>query len=223
MVGGILLRRVGAAAARPYLPPKDIAARSKGLTAELAATDRLLEAYAHDRRPGAAYLHLTLAPWQARRMLGLPPSVDACVFNLDGVLVGSAALHLAAWTETFDEFISRRIERTGGRFAPFNPRTDYPVISTASRAWMASARFSRRAGSGSPRAGWTILPARRRSTGSPTARTRALRRRLDEQGLTAFEGSRRYLETARDAELRCAVISASANTNAIVERSGLAG
>ena len=42
------------------------------------------------------------------------------------VLIGSAAIHTAAWTETFDEFISRRVERTGARFAPFNPRVDYP-------------------------------------------------------------------------------------------------
>ena len=41
--------------------------------------------------------------------------------------------------------------------------------------------------------------------------------------MNAYEGSRRYLEAAREAGLRCAVVSASANTGPILERAGLAG
>jgi beta-phosphoglucomutase-like phosphatase (HAD superfamily) len=37
----------------------------------------------------------------------------------------------------------------------------------------------------------------------------------------AFDGSRRFLELAREADLRCAVVSAGPNTRAILERSGL--
>jgi HAD superfamily hydrolase (TIGR01509 family) len=47
--------------------------------------------------------------------------------------------------------------------------------------------------------------------------------RLDDHGVTAFEGSRRYLQIARDAGIECAVVSASANTQTILERCGLAG
>jgi HAD superfamily hydrolase (TIGR01509 family) len=50
----------------------------------------------------------------------------------------------------------------------------------------------------------------------------ALVRRIDAQGVRAFEGSRRYLLTARDAGVRRAVVSASANTGMILERAGLA-
>ena len=56
-------------------------------------------------------------PWETRRVLGLRPEVEACVFNLDGVLVDSAALHAAAWQEAFDELITERWERTGGLYA----------------------------------------------------------------------------------------------------------
>jgi len=214
--------RMALRAARPYLPPQELAAHSKRLSAELAATDALLEAFAREEHPGSPYLHLTLAPWEARRLLGLPPSVDACVFNLDGVLVGSASLHLAAWTETFDEFISRRIERTGGRFAPFNPRTDYyehihgkPRLDGV-RAFLATRGI--RLPEGVP----DDAPGTETVHGLANRKNEALRRRLRAQGLSAFDGSRRYLETARDAELRRAVVSASANTDEILERTGLA-
>ena len=46
----------------------------------------------------------TFSPWDARRLLGLPAGVDARVFNLDGVLIGSASIHMAVWTETFDQY-----------------------------------------------------------------------------------------------------------------------
>jgi beta-phosphoglucomutase-like phosphatase (HAD superfamily) len=48
-----------------------------------------------------------------------------------------------------------------------------------------------------------------------------LRRRLRHEPVRGFDGSIRFLELAHEAELSCAVVSASANTNAILERAGL--
>jgi beta-phosphoglucomutase-like phosphatase (HAD superfamily) len=59
--------------------------------------------------------------------------------------------------------------------------------------------------------------------GLANRKNEALLRLLDERGLTAFEGSRRYLQFARDAGIRCAVLSASANADTILARSGLSG
>lgn len=144
------------------------------------------------------------------------------MFNLDGVLIGSAALHVAAWAETFDEFISARIERTGGQFAPFNPLGDYPSHIHGKprlegvRAFLASRGISLPAGDpGDP-------PGTETVHGLANRKSAALTRRLDEQGVTAFQGSRRYLEAARDAGVHRAVVSASANTQTILDRAGLA-
>ncbi len=41
-------------------------------------------------------------------MLGLPDSIRACLFDLDGVLTRTATVHFAAWKRTFDEFLRRR-------------------------------------------------------------------------------------------------------------------
>jgi HAD superfamily hydrolase (TIGR01509 family) len=45
---------------------------------------------------------------------------------------------------------------------------------------------------------------------------------LEQRGVRAFDGVRHYLELARDAGLRCAVVSASAHTGEMIEMSGLA-
>ena len=50
----------------------------------------------------------------------------------------------------------------------------------------------------------------------------AVQRKIREEGVKVFEGSRRYLEAARDAGLRRAVVSSSANTKEVVEVTGLA-
>src|SRR6266511_3069932 len=109
-----------------YLPANELRDRGGRLAVERDLTTELLQALARDEHDSSEISPLGVSRWEARELLGLPAGVDACVFNLDGVLIGSAAIHAAAWTETFDEFISRRIDRTGGRFAPFNQRIDYP-------------------------------------------------------------------------------------------------
>ena len=58
-------------------------------------------------------------------VLGLPTTVKACLFDLDGVLTQTAAVHNAAWRATFDEFLQDRSGKTGEPFVPFDPEADY--------------------------------------------------------------------------------------------------
>lgn len=204
------------------LPPDEIREHTQLLAQERTQTARLLEALARNEHTDQSFLHLLLPTREARRLVGLPADVVACVFNLDGVLVGSAAAHAAAWRETFDEFLSRRVERTHGSFAPFRPEVDYrthlhgrPRLDGV-RAFLASRGM--RLPEGDP----TDPPDAETVHGLANRKNAALLRRIERQGLTAFEGAREYLETARDAGLRCAVVSASANTDTILAQTGLA-
>ncbi|MBV9595665.1 MAG: hypothetical protein JOZ87_02305, partial [Chloroflexi bacterium] len=53
-------------------------------------------------------------------MLGLPETIRACLFDLDGVLTQTAKVHAAAWKEMFDAYLHSR----GGDFKPFS-ESDY--------------------------------------------------------------------------------------------------
>jgi beta-phosphoglucomutase-like phosphatase (HAD superfamily) len=55
----------------------------------------------------------------------LPPSVKACLFDLDGVLTDTASVHAAAWKEMFDTYLKARAQRTGQPFVPFDSVKDY--------------------------------------------------------------------------------------------------
>src|SRR5829696_10411611 len=112
-------------AADRSLKPEELHAFRRRLSDERGSTVELLEEVARVEGSHATFAELLVSRPNLKGLLGLPAAVTACVFNLDGVLVGSAALHTAAWAETFDALIVARVERTGGQFAPFNPRVDY--------------------------------------------------------------------------------------------------
>jgi HAD superfamily hydrolase (TIGR01509 family) len=209
--------------AEPYLAPGELHERSKSLASERESAARLLRALAHDQLGSSEYVHLRLPPWKARRLLGLPSGVEACVFNLDGVLLGSASLHAAAWRQTFDELISRRVERTGAHLPPFNPRTDYPAHMHGRPRVEGVRTFLASRGIRLPEGEPDDAPGAETVQGLASRKNQALLRLIEERGITAFEGSRRYLELVRDAGIRRGVVSASANTDAILARAGLAG
>jgi beta-phosphoglucomutase-like phosphatase (HAD superfamily) len=210
-------------AAGRYLPASERRRREAELALEREATARLLDAVAAQEH--VRLVHRIGAPRPTKPMLGLPKDALACVFELEGVLTGSAAVHAAAWAETFDELLLKRSERAGGRFgtfAPFDPRADYdehihgrPRLEGV-RAFLASRGIRLPEGEpGNPPSAETVH-------GLANRKSQAFLRRLDAQGVKAYEGSRRYLEAAREAGLHCAVVSASANTGIILERAGLA-
>ena len=104
----------------------ELGAFERSLADERVTTARLLEAVAQEER---VPLHHRLdGPESDRTTLGLPDGVRACLFDLDGVLTASAEIHAAAWRDSLNDFLSRRLERTGERFGPFRPfstRRDY--------------------------------------------------------------------------------------------------
>jgi hypothetical protein len=60
---------------------------------------------------------------QARSMNSLP--YDAVLFDLDGVLTPTAALHARCWKHAFDVFLDDWGRSTGTRPEPFDAERDY--------------------------------------------------------------------------------------------------
>jgi HAD superfamily hydrolase (TIGR01509 family) len=204
-----------------YLSPGEIRAARARLAAERDSAARLLRVYARNQGASARFLNLAPAA-DARRLLALRSDVRACVFNLDGVLIGSAALHATAWAETFDEFLSTRTERTRGRFAPFNRRTDYREHIHGRPRLEGVREFLASRGISLPEGAREDPPGAETVHGLANRKKATLLRRLDEQGMSAFDGARTYLELAREAGMRCAVLSASGNAHTMIQRAGLA-
>ena len=154
--------------------------------------------------------------------LGLPEGITALLFDLDGVLTDTAAVHNAAWKEMFDGFLKARAEKNGDEFVPFDSEKDYgehvdgKPRADGVRDFLASRDID--LPEGDPDDG----PDAETVNGLGNRKNKALLEHIDKDGVKVFEGSRRYLEAARDAGLRRAVVSSSANTEQVLEVTGLA-
>jgi beta-phosphoglucomutase family hydrolase len=152
--------------------------------------------------------------------LGLPEGMRACLFDMDGVLTQTARVHMAAWKQMFDEFLQRRAAERGEQFVPFEPRdytahVDGKPRSDGVRSFLASRGIELHEGArDDPPDADTVA-------GLGNRKNALVLRLIDEDGVAVFEGSIRYVEAARDAGLRRAVVSSSANTHAVLRSCGI--
>ncbi|MDH5244719.1 MAG: beta-phosphoglucomutase family hydrolase [Chloroflexota bacterium] len=153
-------------------------------------------------------------------MLGLPDDVTTCLFDLDGVLTDTASVHQVAWKDMFDEFLSRRASGEGSEFAPFTPR-DYEAYVDGKPRLDGVRDFLTSRGISLPEGGPGDTPDDDTVTGLGLRKNVIVLRRIREDGVEVFEGSRRYLTAAVDAGLHRAVVSSSANAGEVLEAAGL--
>lgn len=155
-------------------------------------------------------------------MLGLPGPIRACLFDLDGVLTDTAAVHAAAWKEMFDDFLRAYAARTGIEFVPFDAEDEYEDFVDGKPRPDGVRDFLTSRGITLPEGEPDDAPGMQTINGLGNQKNIAVLRRIHDDGVRVFEGSRRYLEAAEKAGLRRVVVSSSANTREVLEVTGLA-
>ena len=154
-------------------------------------------------------------------MLGLPDGVTACLFDLDGVLTQTAKVHAAAWKEMFDVFLRRRAEAEGKPFVPFDPVGDYDeYVDGKPRADGVNSFLASR-GIELPPGTPDDPPEADTVAGLGNRKNQLVLKMIHEHGVQPYEGSIRYVEAARAAGLRRAVVSSSTNARDVLEAAGI--
>ena len=155
-------------------------------------------------------------------LLGLPTGIRACLFDLDGVLTDTAAVHAAAWKEMFDEFLRDYAEQHVIAFVPFDARKEYDAYVDGKPRANGVRDFLTARGIELPDGTPDDPPTAMTVNGLGNRKNVAVQRRIRTEGVHVFEGSRRYLQAAVQAGLRRAVVSSSANTREVLDVTGLA-
>ncbi|WP_216207743.1 HAD family hydrolase [Amycolatopsis aidingensis] len=150
-------------------------------------------------------------------MIGLPDGITACLFDLDGVLTGTAALHREAWKRTFDTFLS---EREGPGFEQFTAEDYANHVDGRPRA-DGVREFLTSRGIDLPEGDPDDSPKVNTINGVGNRKNELLQRILAERGVTPFPGSVRYLRAAQQAGLAIGVVTSSANGAAVLDGAGL--
>ncbi|MCL4423424.1 MAG: beta-phosphoglucomutase family hydrolase [Actinobacteria bacterium] len=154
-------------------------------------------------------------------MLGLPSSVTACLFDLDGVLTKTASIHAAAWKEMFDSYLSARAQRTGERFVPFDLNYDYDTYvdgkprADGTRSFLASRSITLPEGKPDDPPGIETV------NGLGNAKNELVLRKIHDEGVQPYEGSIRYVRAAKLAGWHVAVVSSSANAHDVLVSAGI--
>ncbi len=154
-------------------------------------------------------------------VLGLPPPVTACLFDLDGVLTQTAKVHAAAWKQMFDDYLRKRAEATGETFVAFDQIRDYDQYVDGKprydgvRSFLASRDIELEDG------GPDDPPAAETIDGLGNRKNEIVLKLIREQGVQPYEGSVHYVNAVRAAGLRRAGVSSSTNCRDVLHAAGI--
>jgi beta-phosphoglucomutase family hydrolase len=154
-------------------------------------------------------------------VLGLPDGIRGCLFDLDGVLTKTAQVHDAAWQEMFDGYLRERSRRTGEPFVPFDRVADYENFVDGKPRADGTRSFLRSRGIELPEGSPGDRPDAETVEGLSNRKNEILLRRIREGGVEAYPGSVRYVRAVRDAGLRRAIVTSSANCRDVLAGAGI--
>ncbi|MFF8446748.1 beta-phosphoglucomutase family hydrolase [Streptomyces leeuwenhoekii] len=144
--------------------------------------------------------------------LGLPEDIQACLFDLDGVVTKTAVVHAAAWKETFDAFLR---ERDGEDFRPFTDADYDEYVDGRPRADGVRSFLASR-GIELPEGSPDDPPDAPTVNGVGNRKNVLLLEKIRTQGVEAYDGTLRYIDAVRAQGLRTAIVSSSANTRDVL-------
>jgi beta-phosphoglucomutase family hydrolase len=150
-------------------------------------------------------------------MIGLPSHVRAALFDLDGVLTGTAALHREAWRATFDEFLKAR-DPAG--FVPFTDRDYAEHVDGRPRA-DGVREFLRSRGIVLPEGTPEDPPTAQTVHGVGNRKNDLVHTIIEERGVNPYPGSVRYLRALHDAGMPLGVVTSSANGAMVLDAADL--
>ncbi len=138
------------------------------------------------------------------------------------MLTQTALVHNAAWKQTFDTFLESWSAQHGQAFVPFDSGADYHLYvdgrprADGVRTFLGSRGIT--LPEGSPDDG----PDQLTVNGIGNKKNLLVLQKIKEGKVQVYEGSVAYLKAAKEAGLRRAVVSASANCKDVLEAAGIA-
>jgi len=151
----------------------------------------------------------------------LPEDQRACLFDLDGVLTETAKIHSKAWKQMFDAYLRGRAEREGEDFVEFDAGEDYNDYVDGKPRYDGVRSFLASRGIELPEGSEDDPPDAETVCGLGNRKNQLVLELMKRDGVQAYPGSVRFVEAARDAGLRRAVVSSSANCEAVLRAAGI--
>lgn len=147
-------------------------------------------------------------------------SYDAVLFDLDGVLTPTAEVHMRAWAEMFNAFLTDLGERTGEEQPPYTDEDYYAHVDGKPRQDGVRDFLAAR-GIDLPEGDFDDPPDAETVHGLGNRKNNAFNEVLERDGVEAYTGSVALLDHLRDLGIPLAVVSSSANATGVLAAAGI--
>jgi beta-phosphoglucomutase family hydrolase len=156
-------------------------------------------------------------------MFGLPGGVSACLFDMDGVVTQTAVVHAAAWKEMFDDFLRDHAASTGTPFVPFDARSEYDQYVDGKPRLDGTRSFLESRGIHLPDGTPDDAPGTPTIYGLSNRKNDLVLQKIAAGGVQIYQDTITYIRTVKAGGVATAIVSASANTELVLDSAGIAG
>jgi len=156
-------------------------------------------------------------------MFGLPDEVTACLFDMDGVVTQTAVVHAAAWKEMFDDFLRERAQSTGTQFVPFDSHHEYDAYVDGKPRLDGTRSFLESRGIDLPEGTPDDPPGTPTLYGLSNRKNDLVLAKIAAGRVQVYDGTITYIRAVKDKGIATAIVSASANTQQVLDSAGIAG
>lgn len=147
---------------------------------------------------------------------------DAWLFDMDGVLTKTAAVHAEAWRQTFDEFLDQEAIRTGKTYAPFDAEGDYEKYVDGEPRADGVRNFLAARGIKLPEGAEGDPTDARTVQGVGNRKNELVLQVMKDKGVAVYDGVVALVTQLRQRGTKVAVVSASENTETALKAAGIA-
>ncbi len=145
---------------------------------------------------------------------------DAVIFDLDGVITQTAAVHEIAWAEMFDRFLQTRSEAEGTEFRPFTT-ADYGAYVDGKPRYDGVQSFLESRGIELPRGDVSDPPESETVSGLGNRKNVEFMRIVEERGVEPFASSVGFVHGLEAVGIKTALFSSSRNAVPVLDAAGL--
>jgi alpha,alpha-trehalase len=153
---------------------------------------------------------------------------DAVIFDLDGVVTQTAAVHAAAWKRLFDAYLEERAARPGtspggapdDALRPFDPAADYRLYVDGKPRYDGVRDFLASRGIDLPLGDPSDPPQRETVCGLGNRKNDFFNAEVREHGVKTFPSTVALIHQLRDAGIRVGLMSSSKNTAMVLDVTG---
>ena len=148
-------------------------------------------------------------------------TIDAVIFDLDGVVTRTARLHAAAWKRLFDDYLAQRAAQRGELFQPFDADEDYRRFVDGKPRYEGVRSFLESRGIALPYGDPGDPPDRESVCGLGNAKNALFQQLLASSGVEVFESSVTFIRALTESGIKVGLVSSSKNTAAVLASAGL--